>query len=96
MQMHDLKTIDIYIAGKNFPVEITPEEEQSIRSLANTLNQKITEFQNTFPGREKIDYVIMTLLSHTYDLQKTTDELTQSHLAVLKQLQDISIVLDES
>lgn len=96
MQNKDLKTIDIYIAGKTFPVEITPDEEETILSLASTLNQKITDFQVSFPGRDKIDYVIMTLLSHTYDLHKSSDAITHAQSDAFEKVKQISSILDAS
>lgn len=70
MQENDLKTIKLTIAGRVFPVKVTPEEETVIRDLERELNSKVMEFQNTYPGRDKLDCVLMTLLTYTFDQKK--------------------------
>ncbi|MFZ1750160.1 MAG: cell division protein ZapA [Saprospiraceae bacterium] len=68
----DLKTIKIIIAGRIFPVKVDAQEELRARKLEEELNQKVNEFQATYPGRDKLDCVIMTLLTYAFDLTQSS------------------------
>jgi cell division protein ZapA (FtsZ GTPase activity inhibitor) len=71
MSENDLKTIKITIAGREFPVKVTPEEELDVLQLGVDINKQVSDFQAAYPGRDKLDYVIMAMLSYTYDLKKS-------------------------
>jgi len=71
MQEDDLKTIKVTVAGRAFPVKVDDHEEQLVRDLEQELNSRILEFQNIYPGRDKLDCVIMTLLTYTFDEKKS-------------------------
>ena len=73
MQEDDLKTVKLTIAGRVFPVKVTPDEDLIVQDLEQEINSKINEFQNTYPGRDKLDCVIMTLLTYTFDQKKSND-----------------------
>jgi len=70
MQEDDLKTVKLTIAGRVFPVKVNPDEGLIIDDLEREINGKINEFQQTYPSRDKLDCVIMTLLTYTFDLKK--------------------------
>ncbi len=95
MHQNDLKTIDIYIAGRSFPVEVQLDEVESVNDLTATLNKKIADFQASYPGRDKIDYVIMTMLSHTYELHKSSVANADADAAVFHKIQEIKSVMDQ-
>jgi cell division protein ZapA (FtsZ GTPase activity inhibitor) len=71
MSENDLKTIKITIAGREFPVKVMPDEETDVLQLGIDINKQVSDFQAAYPGRDKLDYVIMTMLSYTYDLTKS-------------------------
>jgi cell division protein ZapA (FtsZ GTPase activity inhibitor) len=83
MSENDLKTIKITIAGREFPVKVTPEEEQDVIQLGIDVNKQVSDFQAAYPGRDKLDYVIMAMLSYTYDLKKSISN-TDMHEVVQK------------
>ena len=56
MQEDDLKTVKITIAGRVFPVKVTPEEDLIVRDLEEEINSKVNDFQHTYPGRGKLDF----------------------------------------
>jgi cell division protein ZapA (FtsZ GTPase activity inhibitor) len=73
MQENDLKTITVTIAGRNFPLKVTESEEGIVTDLVLELNTKVNEFQTTYPSRDKLDCVIMTLLTYTFDQKNPTE-----------------------
>jgi cell division protein ZapA len=50
-----------------------PEDEEPIRRIAKELNDKLTDFQETYPGRDKQDCLSMLLLIYAVDLYKVKD-----------------------
>jgi len=92
MQEDDLKTIKLMIAGRTFPVKITPDEDLIVRELEKEINGKVTEFQSTYPGRDKLDCVIMTLLTYTFDLKKAANSVDDEVIA--EKINKIKAVLD--
>lgn len=95
MPIDDLKTVNITVAGRMFPVKVTPEEEKIVRNLELELNDKIGDFQKTYPMRDKLDYVIMTMLTYTFDLKKSSI-VEQSLEPLTKRINDLSALFDES
>lgn len=84
MQENDLKTITVTIAGRNFPLKVTESEEVVVTDLVLELNTKVNEFQTTYPSRDKLDCVIMTLLTYTFDQKNPADDedTTQAHARI--------------
>ncbi len=90
MQENDLKTITVTIAGRNFPLKVTQSEETVVSDLVLELNTKVNEFQSTYPSRDKLDCVIMTLLTYTFEQKNPhQDESTtqaQSRIGAIKDI----------
>jgi cell division protein ZapA (FtsZ GTPase activity inhibitor) len=78
MENNELNTINITIAGRTFPVKVTEDEKAGVLALESELNEKIIHFQKTYSGRDKLDYVIMTLLTYVYDLKEKQQEPVSS------------------
>jgi cell division protein ZapA (FtsZ GTPase activity inhibitor) len=91
--MDDLKTVNITVAGRTFPVKVTSAEETVVRALEIDLNEKISEFQNTYPMRDKLDYVIMTMLTYTFDLKKSST--TVDYQDVTEKIANINTLLGD-
>jgi cell division protein ZapA (FtsZ GTPase activity inhibitor) len=66
----ELESIVITIAGRTFPVKLDNDEKDFVHDIEQDINAKIMDFQKTYPNRDKLDCVIMTLLTYTFDLKK--------------------------
>lgn len=64
-----MSTINITIAGRTFPVKVTEEEIAIVQEIESEINEKINNFQKLYSSRDKLDHVIMTLLTYIYDLK---------------------------
>ena len=58
----ELESIVITIAGRTFPVKLDNDEKDFVHDIEQDINAKIMDFQKTYPNRDKLDCVIMTLL----------------------------------
>jgi cell division protein ZapA len=67
MQKGELTPVEINISGKTFPLRVTEEEASWIKNLEEEVNHKILEFQHAYPHNDKLDCVIMTLLTYAFE-----------------------------
>ncbi|HAV28331.1 MAG TPA: cell division protein ZapA [Saprospirales bacterium] len=77
--------ISVVIAGRSFPMKITEEEETSVRSIEKDINSQVTEFQQKYTDKDKLDLVIMVLLTKAFELDKIQsleDDITQAHAQI--------------
>ena len=72
MQKGELIPVDIEISGKTFPLRVTEEEVSWVKSLEEEINHKILEFQQTYPHSDKMDCVLMTLLTYAFENKQKT------------------------
>jgi cell division protein ZapA (FtsZ GTPase activity inhibitor) len=56
------ETIDINIAGRSYPLTVSPEEVQSIKDAAVAVDERIKELKSQFAVQDRIDLFAMTAL----------------------------------
>ncbi|HHZ97021.1 MAG TPA: cell division protein ZapA [Flavobacteriales bacterium] len=56
------ETIDIKIAGRSYPLTVSPEEVQSIRDAATAVDERIGQLKSQFAVQDRIDLFAMTAL----------------------------------
>lgn len=78
----DLKSTIITIAGRTFPVKLDIDEKDLVHDLEHDINSKIMEFQKIYPNRDKLDCVIMTLLTYTFDFKKQSPLPIQEEIGI--------------
>lgn len=61
---------EITIAGKTFPLRLTGEEVAVVQNLEEEINRKINDFREQYAHLEKVDSIIMTLLTYAFDSKK--------------------------
>ena len=89
----DAISLTVTLAGRPYPLRVAPGDEEAIRRIAKELNDKLTDFQRTYAGREKQDYLAMLLLIYAVDLYKVKDgggapaaSLPDASIATLRRL----------
>jgi len=56
------ESIDINIAGRSYPLTVSPEEVQSIKDAATAVDERIKELKSQFAVQDRIDLFAMTAL----------------------------------
>jgi cell division protein ZapA (FtsZ GTPase activity inhibitor) len=56
------ETIDISIAGRSYPLTVSPEEVQGIKDAAAAVDERIKELKSQFAVQDRIDLFAMTAL----------------------------------
>ena len=84
---------NINIADRIFRVQMSPEDEQTVRQSVKIINDKIVEFKTKMPGKDMQDYISMVLVWFvTESSNKNVSIADESHL--LKELQQIESLID--
>ena len=65
-----MKSIEVNIAGRKYPVKVTEEEEILVLDIVNEVNQKLKDFQTTYRMKDKQDHLSMALLTYALDNAK--------------------------
>ncbi len=79
------KKINVVIAGRSFPVKVTEEEEKSVRNIEKDINSQVLEFQQKYTDKDKLDLVIMVLLTKAFELdriQSLEEDISQAHAQI--------------
>ena len=51
--------LNVSIAGRNYPLRVLKTDEQTMLSAVDKINGKLNEYQQTFAGKDKVDYLAM-------------------------------------
>jgi len=94
MTNDQLIPLNIVIADRSYRIKILASDEETIRKVLKTINEKILEFKTQFAGKDMQDYVSMVLIWYaTQAKENSTEILNEDLLASLlkmeKQLDDV-------
>ena len=95
MMVNDqLIPLNIIIADRSYRIKILASDEETIRKVLKTINEKILEFKTQFAGKDMQDYVSMVLIWYATQAKENTSEilsedLVQSLLKMEKQLDEV-------
>ncbi len=79
----ELKSIRLNIAGKFVPLSVHPSEEEMIQKVAKDLNEKLNKFQIDYQLKDKLDGVVMLLLTYAIDNEKSERLKTNTNIEEL-------------
>lgn len=78
-----MKSIEVVIGGRKYPVKVTAEEEKPLLTAIEEIEEKLHGFQSKYRGKDKQDYLSMALLTYALDNikqkqdTKVSDQLNQ-------------------
>ena len=98
-ELDSLVSITVQLAGRVYPLTIKVGQEAVVRSIAKELNEKVAQYQMRFPGKDKMDCLIMATLSWAADFAtKTQAEALQnndSETSLYAEMEDAKLALAE-
>ena len=62
MANDELIPLNIVIGDRNYRIKILPADEEMVRKVLKTINEKILEFKTQFAGKDMQDYIAMVLV----------------------------------
>jgi len=94
MANEQLIPLNIVIGDRSYRIKILASDEETIRKVLKTINEKILEFKTQFAGKDMQDYISMVLIWYaTQAKENTTEILNEDILASLlkmeKQLDEV-------
>jgi cell division protein ZapA len=91
------KSITVLIAGRPYQLKIHGPDEASFRSVVRMVNEKVGEYQDEYPNRDKQDCLAMTALFFAVLARKEQliPPATDEDPEVSEKLQQLDDLLDE-
>jgi cell division protein ZapA (FtsZ GTPase activity inhibitor) len=86
--------LNIVIGDRNYRIKILPSDEETVRKVLKTINEKIVEFRTQFAGKDMQDYISMVLIWYATQLKENnsgdilSNDLMESLLKMEKQLDE--------
>lgn len=85
--------LNIVIADRNYRIKILPRDEETVRKVLKTINEKILEFRTQFAGKDMQDYVSMVLIWYATQIKESqgftvSDDITGALSKIEKQLDE--------
>ena len=69
-----MKSIEVTIAGRSYPLKVSEEEQVLVTNVANEINQKVRDFQKTYRNKDRQDCLSMALLTYALEYTKVRDQ----------------------
>ena len=94
MANESLIPLNIVIGDRNYRIKILPSDEETVRKILKTINEKIVEFKTQFAGKDMQDYISMVLIWYATQLKENnsdtllSNDLLESLLKMEKQLDE--------
>jgi cell division protein ZapA (FtsZ GTPase activity inhibitor) len=63
-------SLKISIAGRTYPVTVRAEEQESLNKAVNIIDEKIRDFEQNYPVRDKQDLLAMCVLHFANEIVK--------------------------
>jgi cell division protein ZapA (FtsZ GTPase activity inhibitor) len=82
-------TIGIIIADRTYPLKIEKGDEQLVRRCVKHINDKLSEFQGIYSGKDKQDFLAMSALMNLVDVFKSNSNLQQNLDEITARLKEL-------
>lgn len=87
-------SIKIKIADRDYPMRVTPEEEERLRLAGRYLNERLKMFKDQFGITDKQDLLAMVALETAADRLKTLQVATQTDTSFSDKLNRLNATLN--
>ena len=93
MQKDDLIPLNILIADRTYRIKILSKDEETVRKVLKTINDKIIEFKTQFAGKDMQDYISMVLIWYATESRENNSAtlnpaLIEPLIKIVKQLDE--------
>ena len=84
----ELIPLNIVIGDRSYRIKILPSDEETVRKVLKTMNEKIMEFKTQFAGKDMQDYISMVLIWYaTQQKENTSGFLTDDIIESIKKME---------
>ena len=92
--MNDQVSISIKLCNRVYKIKVAAENEVTVRTTAQAINDKLAEIKKNFPGRDDEDYLAMTLIDHMTSIKGKKENSFIETNEILSELENINNLLD--
>ena len=86
-------SIKVQIAGREYPLNVKPEEEEHVRKAASSINESFTKLKATYPLTDAQDLISMAALEVSTRLLNSSGMADREELE--KELATIEMLIEE-
>lgn len=72
MADEELRKLTVLLAGRPYPLKVQPSEEAIVRKVVKEINQQISQYQQSYLGKDKQDFLAMILLTYAVENDKNS------------------------
>lgn len=80
MREDNLIRFDVRILGRMIPIKIQERQQEETERLIKEINGKLADFQLKYKNVDKVDSLIMVLLSYVFDRKGNDDDNLKEQL----------------
>ncbi len=91
-EKNETVNIHVLIAERNYPLKVLKNDEEKVQNAVNLVNEKLKEYQTTFAGKDRQDYMAMCLLNlavekmNLYQLHDQQNRLLEEKMNSLEEI----------
>lgn len=78
MAERETVNINVMIAERLYPLRVDKADEEKLRNAVKLVNGKIAEYQKSYAGKDKQDYMAMCLLNYAVESLRKDEQQQQS------------------
>ena len=93
--MQELMTINVVIGDRTHRIKIEQRDEETVRRILRTINDKFIEYKTQFAGRDIQDYLAMVLLWYATQASSGGDRAGTLSSAAMEALTRMEQQLDK-
>ena len=86
--MQELIPINVVIGDRTYRVKIYPSDEEMVRKVLKTINDKIIEFKTQFSGKDMQDYIAMVVLWYATQSSPSEAPVPTELLSVFQKMEE--------
>ena len=86
--------IKLTIANRVYPLSVSPDQESSLRSSANNINNKIRQLEKNYAVRDKQDVLAMCSLQYAAQLELSKNKSTGEKTIEEDKVQELIDIID--
>ena len=86
--MQELIPINVVIGDRTYRVKIYPSDEEMVRKVLKTINDKIIEFKTQFSGKDMQDYIAMVVLWYATQASPSETPLPAELMSVFQKMEE--------
>lgn len=85
--------INVLIAERWYPLKVVKEDEEKLHKAVKLVNEKIAEYQESYAGKDKQDYMAMCLLNFAVEFLADKEQRQHTDSEMEEKINRLSDVL---